>query len=543
MDGFLSRLKEFLNDPRRLAPIAAVILVLGVIAAVPSKSSSKLATTGKDDGGQLAPGETIPPEVAASASAAAEAARKAAAKSGKSSTGLGNPLGSTSQGVSATEITIVFAYMHEDCGQDPSAFVNQVAPDQDPETSIKVAVEYFNKYPLEAFGSELPGSLKSQMATGYYGRLIKPVVVNDHGQFCADQSREDAKQAADKYKPFANIGGSDLHWDPIMPGKGVVRVTGIPALDNYYTSRRPYLWGPITGASINNDFLASYIGKYLKGKNSKDTGDGGLITANKPRVYGVYYQDDETTNAIVGDLRAEMAKRGVTLKTPIGYAPDLGTIGQQSRTAIQKFIDEGVTSIITMMDPIALSFISGAADANVPTYRPEWITNTVGLEDSNVVPRTFMSRNQQVNVFGTSVFFPSKQYKIDEVDGYKVWKKMRPNEEPPDDFGGWYGSLKLIAGGIAFAGPQLNPANFEKGMNSYCAPCNRTDPYLPLIGFSKNDYVAVDDGHHQHFDPDALDYTAPPCKKSTTMNCSVGGQPLRGAYVYEDGGRRYRSFD
>ena len=112
---------------------------------------------------------------------------------------------------------------------------------------------------------------------------------------------------------------------------------------------------------------------------------------------------------------------------------------------------------------------------------------------------------------------------------------MRPNEEVPSDFAGVYNSLKVIARGVALAGPNLTPQTFEAGYNTHCVPCARTDPFLPLTGYGPNDFTAVDDAHKQRYDPNAQDHSAP---KSSWQN----GQPPRGAYVFLDGGKRYTSF-
>ena len=46
----------------------------------------------------------------------------------------------TYQGVTDKEVTVVFAYMHETCGQDPSAFINQLGPPGNPDASIQAAL-------------------------------------------------------------------------------------------------------------------------------------------------------------------------------------------------------------------------------------------------------------------------------------------------------------------------------------------------------------------------------------------------------------------
>lgn len=545
-------LRKLLADPRRQLPIPVVLIVLAILALSPSGSGPGQLSTNPSDELSTEPGNTGEVGPAGGGSplegstgtqtAATGGKRRGGLASGGS--GSGNSVGGTLQGVTSTEVKVVFAYMPEPCGQDPTAFANQVAGAGDPEASIANAVQYFNDRALEIFGPDMPSSLKSQLGQGYYGRKVKPIVVTDRGDFCAELSQQDARDAADKHQPFANIGGSN-EWDNIMPSKRILRVSGRPALDKYFLDRRPYLWGPITGASDINDFLGGYVGSYLKGKAPKDTGDLRVDAATQ-RTYGIIYHDDPETKAGVDDLIGEIGKRGVKVAKAVGYEPNLGTIDEQSRSVMEQFVNNNpiITSILMVMDPIAVSFMSTAADRQ--QYRPEWISSTWGLADGSVIPRTFMSRLQQSNVFGISSFFPSRQIEEEGQEAYLAWKKMHPESVPPSDWAGWYLQAKLIFRGIALAGPNLSPSTFEQGMNKYCNPCSRLNPKDPLQGWGPNDFTAVDDAHIQTFDPDAPDRTAPKtCSGSaeSASNCWAGGQPPRGAYVYDNDGLRYRSFD
>lgn len=545
-------LPRVLRAPRRLLPGAAGILALLLVAfVVPSKpledTTGGLFAGGDDTAAEGSDGGTGSGGTTGDTTTPTDGSGAPIGGAGNESTGgLGGPSGpsgsvkpptaatanrNTYQGVTDKEIVVVFGYQRESCGQDISAFAGRVNPNPDPQKSINTAISYFNKRAGQLFGGDLPPQLRTQLGSaGFYGRNLKPVLVQDRGDACAEQSRADAQQAAEKHKPFAAIGGSN-EWDDEMTRRKIMRVSGKPALDNYFTSRRPFMWGPITGMSATNQFLSGYVAALTK---SPTINTGSVGTAGKQRVFGIYHLDDKETKAVVDDLVARLAKRGVKVARVIGYEPNVGTIGSQTTNAVLQFKAAGVNSLIMAMDPIAALFLTQSADSQ--DWFPEWITSTIGLMDNAAGPRSFMTASQAKNAFGISVFFPSKPLREEQQEPYLAWKAERPNEEPPSDFAGWYNSLKLIARGVALAGPNLTPQNFEAGYNAYCNPCSRTDPLMPLIGYGPGDFTAVDDAHKQRYDPKAPDYTAP---KSQWQN----GQPPSGAYVYEDGGKRYTSFE
>lgn len=540
--------------PRRVLPGLAGLVALALVAAyAPSKPLGDVTAGGAAGGDQVVAGaDTNADGITQEAEAAAAAAEAATAEAARTATGGATRPGARSgapgaagtgaggggaaanrasyQGVTDKEVTVLFAYQQEPCGQDPSAFIDRALPNADPEASIATAVSYFNKKPREALASEVPADVLNNLGDGYYGRRVKPVVVDDRGDFCPEQSRADAQAGADKHKPFASIGGGN-EWDDEMSRRRILRITTKAALDSYFVSKRPYMWGPITGASDINNFLAGYVGRYLRDTPTINTGS--IETSNKPRKFAIIYLDDDETRASVNDLKTELAKRKVTA-TAVGYEPNLGTIGTQATNIILQMKRDSITSILMVMDPIAVQFMAQSADAQ--RYYPEWISNTYGLMDWSLGPRTFMGRDQAKNTFGISVYWPSRQIQEDQTEAYKAWASERPGQAPPGDWTLWYASIKLFFRGLALAGPSPTPQAFEVGYHARCNPCLRAEPFLPLTGYGPGDYTAIDDAHRQRYDPNAPDYAA---AKSSWQN----GQPPRGAYVYEDNGRRHTNFD
>ena len=534
-----------LRDPRRALPAAAVVIALIAAAIyIPSRSSDPKDTTSivgdqsaaTDDDKQAyaaAKGDDADNDDAGAASPGSRSSAEVTSD-GELPAGVGGKKPSRAidrnsyTGVTDKEIKLVVSYQHDPCGQDPEAIIQQALPAPDPEGSIAAALKWFSN-PKRALAGDLPKDVLDHLGTGYYGRTVKHVITDDRGDFCPEQSREDAKSAISAHKPFAIIGGGN-EWDDVAVGAKTLKVTGRPATDAFFKERRPYLWGPITGATTNSRFLAGYTKSRLYNKKSVNTGD--VRTASKTRVLGVIHMDQPEINRVKDEFLAMLKSRGVSVKSRavVGYEPKLSTIAVQARNIVAQLMTEGVTTILMLMDPIAVQFISQAADQQ--SWRPEWITNTLGLMDWSLGPRTFMSREQALNTFGISVFWPSKQIREKDTEEYKAWKAINPGEDVPSDWLSWYRSFKVFFRGLAVAGPELTPSSVEAGYHALCAPCRRVASYMPLTGYGPGDYTAVDDAHLQRYDPDAPDYAA-------AEESWENGQPPKGAYVYENGGKRY----
>ena len=82
---------------------------------------------------------------------------------------------------------------------------------------------------------------------------------------------------------------------------------------------------------------------------------------------------------------------------------------------------------------------------------------------------------------------------------YEAYKTVRPNDEPAFSVDLIYFQMQMMAIGIQMAGPNLTPANFEKGMFAYPS---RLGP-IGTWGFKPNDYTAADDVREIYWDPNA----------------------------------------
>jgi hypothetical protein len=531
------------------AVVCIVLLVLTGCSKRPDRKTGDVTSSENDALTSAAPGATD--AAAGSSGSGSSGGRSSATIGGKPApAGFLPPAGQRTinrnsyQGVTDKLIQLVTARQSQPCGQDPDAIIQQALPNADPEASIQTAYKWFSN-PKRAFKGQLPDNLLDQLGTGYFGRTVKLTqFTEDHGDFCPEQSRNDAKATLAKYKPFAVLGGSG-EWDAEASKQKLIKVTGTAATDKYFKDHAPYLWGPITGASTINRLLAGYVKTRLAGKNAKNTGDA-LRVNGKKRVFGIVYLDTPEGNQDKSELVSELKKRGVSVPSGavVGYEPKLSTIAVQARNIVAQLIAAKVTSILMVMDPIAVQFISQEADRQQPAYLPEWISNSYGLMDWSLGPRSFMSVAQAKNVFGISAFWPSKQLRDNETEHWKAWTALNPNKDMPSDFQLTYLSFKVLFRGLAMAGPYLTPNTFAAGYHTFCAPCVRTAAYMPLTGYGPGDYTDVDDAHIQHYDPNAPDYTAARCRHSTDENCDEwdGNTPPKGAYVYDEGGKRFTSF-
>jgi hypothetical protein len=544
-----------LRDLRRAIPAGvAIIVLIGAAVYLPSRSNDKDAAgnpitdahsdvEGSANDGAVTPVTTSGPNGTTGTPGRGGATVTAPEElPGFKGSGGGQINRNSYQGVTDKDVKLVVSYQTQPCGQDPDAIIQQALPNADPEASISTALKWFST-PKRALANDLPPSILDKLGTGYYGRNVKTTIFDqDHGDFCPEQSRNDAKSVLNSNKPFGIIGGGN-EWDEEATAQKMFKVTGRPATDTFFREHAPYLWGPITGASTINRFLAGYTKTHLAGKNSKATGD--VRTASKKRVFGVIFSDTPELNRAKDEFLSQLSKRGVSVnkQAVVGYEPKLSTIAVQARNIIAQLIAQKVTTVLMLMDPIAVQFITQEADRQAPPYQPEWITNTYGLMDWSLGPRTFMSDAQANNTLGISAFWPSKQLRDTETEEYKAWNALHPNEDMPSDFTPWFASFKLFFRGLAVSGPELTPKNLEAGYHAFCNPCRRSASHMPLIGYGPGDYTAVDDAHVQHYSTSAPDYAAARCHHSTDDACDEwdGDTPPKGAYVYDESAKRFTS--
>ena len=169
-------------------------------------------------------------------------------------------------------------------------------------------------------------------------------------------------------------------------------------------------------------------------------------------------------------------------------------MSNQANNLIPKLKSEGITTILCGCDPVFPVFLTG--EMNRENYYPEIIIIGTALTDADIVGQLF---NQEAakHMFGVSSL--EEPVPPTQTIAYEAYKSVRPNDEPAFSVDLIYFQMQMMAIGIQMAGPNLTPANFEKGMFAYPG---RLGP-VGFWGFKPHDYTAADDVREIYWDPNA----------------------------------------
>jgi hypothetical protein len=207
------------------------------------------------------------------------------------------------------------------------------------------------------------------------------------------------------------------------------------------------------------------------------------------------------------------------------YQSDIARAEEQTRATVTKMKDDKITSVYFYGDPIAPKFFTTGCTQQ--GFFPEHVLTGTGLIDYDVLGRLY-NPEQWKNAFGLShLTNPLPFAKSDAAIVYKGGGGTYDDSHPTHNQNLPWAYFNLMATGIQQAGPNLTPANFERGLLStppsggWAATKGRAD--VTLVKFAPGDYTAISDAREVYWDSQAIS--------------SIDGKP--GAYVSFNGGRRY----
>jgi hypothetical protein len=211
-------------------------------------------------------------------------------------------------------------------------------------------------------------------------------------------------------------------------------------------------------------------------------------------------------------------------KVPIfTYESDIERATEQTQATVSGLIDEKVTTVVCMCDPIAPAFLTKGMTGN--GYFPEYLTSGMGFADDDLVGRLY-DQQQMRHAFGPSEL--AAAIPRSEGDSARVWRAMgRPGSPCGNNGCGiQWAYVNLLGMGIHLAGENLNPLTFERGlltMPPLGGWAQTGDPRIYLTKYGENDYTGLSDVREVFW--------------SNTKSSAVDGK--QGAYVDVNGGRRY----
>jgi hypothetical protein len=353
-----------------------------------------------------------------------------------------------------------------------------------------------------------------------YGRTVELEFVQASGTMLDPvAARADAVRAADM-EPFAVLGGPLLAntWTEELHARGIVCMacpgTSDPA---------PSSFAILPSTSQIHQHVAEYIDTKLADKPAEFAGDD---LNEDDRVFGLLYlaqTDNDEQNA--DELVERLEEDGVEVAETVTYPLDPGRAQELSASAIARFKEAGVTTVILRADPItAPAFTNEATEQG---FFPEWFLAGFQFTDTTTFARGF-DQEQWEHAFGISFLPPLAAPEI--TPAYKLYEWYFG--EPPAADNALiliYPQVALFFTGVEYAGPNLTVENLRDGLFAFPpTPSAVTQPsvdYGTTI-WGDDDYAGIDDMVELWWDPEAegVDET---------------GQEGTGMYRYVDGGKRY----
>ncbi len=283
--------------------------------------------------------------------------------------------------------------------------------------------------------------------------------------FITSSGSDEAAQRADavtieQLKPFAVIdtfsGGLRTLASVLAANKYLVYDYGTTTQDSL--DQAPYRWAnnDPSGSSLN---AAEFIGKQLVKGKAQWAGDSSF--KSEKRTFGVVYPKGFD----IATFTKAFAKYGGTLATPpLEYPTNGAPLGDDALAQeaapgiITKLKTAGVTSVIMFTD-----IAQGGAMTKVATqqeYSPEWVLTAYQYQDVALLARNAYDQDQFAHAFGLSVLAPliaGSAMATTLSDWY--WGKGRASEGIVTQ-----NMVNWLANAIMYAGPDLTPANVQKGL-------------------------------------------------------------------------------
>ncbi len=267
-----------------------------------------------------------------------------------------------------------------------------------------------------------------------------------------------------------------------LSAQKVVNVGGQHFRDSFSQQRRPYHWDvAISGTNVAKQ-AAEWYCKKLAGKKAAFAGETGTDASrqnpptddirNKTRILGVISTDDpENQGAITSVFKPELAKCGVKVEHEFYYAQDIARAEEQRRLGVAKMRENPESTTIAFFgDAVAPVFLYRTAQEQ--SYFPEHVIVGFGGMDGDPAGQGYDNGSslcpechQFENAFGLSSL-PQLE-PLDKNEAVRVYKAGGGSKAIEwNKYVTAIGDLNYLmlnASLIQGAGPNLTPANVEKG--------------------------------------------------------------------------------
>ena len=362
-----------------------------------------------------------------------------------------------------------------------------------------------------------------------YGRTVEVVQVEGSGP-----PNDDVAARADAVRIDEEIGAFMVWGGPILTDAFADELAArqIPCIgcqigepDAFSQERAPYIISVGQSTNQAREHVVEWLSKQVAGRPA-EFADGPL--EGEDRVFGTLFlesdEDGAEQNAITLD---RLAEEGVEVAESVAYQLDPARLQEQAASAIARFKEAGVTSIIFSGDPIAPGTFT--PEATNQDYFPEWIITGSALVDTTVAARGF-DQEQWANAFGISPLAA----RVDPTESGSFYLHTWYTGEPPAADGSSGVILPLpqvFFAALQGVGPDLTRENWANAL--FEAPATPDAISQASLNWGDDtewegtDFNGLDNWTQIWWDPDAtgIDETR---------------EEGQGMYTYVDGGARYR---
>ena len=420
--------------------------------------------------------------------------------------------GATATGVTADTIKIVF-YQSPPNPISTTSSAASASTDTNDEAlaTMQTYVDIFNEY-YET-----------------YGRTVEVVEVEGSGPPNDDvAARADAVRVDEEIGAFTVWGGpilTDAFADELAPARSCASAARSVSPTPSRPTGRPYVItiGQLPDQGGPPRRIALQAGRRPAGRVRRARPCRARTGCSAPSSWRATRTQRRRTRS-----RSDMlADEGIDVAERIAYQLDPARLQEQAASAIARFKEAGVTSIIFSGDPVAPATFT--TEATNQDYFPEWIITGSALTDTTASARSF-DQEQWSHAFGISSL--AARLNPENSGSFYLYTWYTGEEPPAADTTGVILPLpQVFFGALQEVGPELTREAWVAALlAAEPTPDAISQPSLDwgdVEGWPATDYHGIDDWTEIWWDSE-----------------SEGPSEIRrvepGIYQYVDGGRRYR---
>lgn len=370
----------------------------------------------------------------------------------------GNNGGATTRGVTGSTITVSLRIPADNISSVDAA-IQQIsgkynsAAFSDSEADILRTTEdlvtYFNEH-FQFYGRKMV--LKT-----FKGQGTLTAEITDGGQA---QANADALTAANSIGAFADISALSQPYSQALSSQHVINIGAPYMSEQYFEQNAPYAWSFFPDCTDLAAEGAAIATRQLI--DQKVTWAGTGVADGQTRRFAVLAPDNPVYQQCASIVTTAMKDSGHPVTANLSYTLDLSQLSQEASSIEQQIVNDKITTVLCGCDPITLIYLT--SDLDNAHYEPEFSNIGAAFTDEDLLAQLFdqsawahaagVTNNANIPPYGSSL-------------GYFAAKSVDPNNPPAHEVDTIYEDIYMLAIGIEMAGPDLTPANFERGMFSY----------------------------------------------------------------------------